>query len=221
MTVFHKHQKKKPLATLIKHRNVREKADIHYRKNAERMKRKHSLVHKVKKFAVGESVGLRIPRIDRSATDVHRLPCVIVKVAGKTQDMYRLRCCSGVLDKCYRADELEPFAGSYNIPVNGWEKEVRVSLREAARDHAPWNAFTGNRCNCRSGSCDTRRCHCKKNGISCSSHCHKGTHCKNKQYDEEPKVKEGKLAYANYYFTSYVNVLSIAVLAYYFYFHFR
>ena len=113
------------------------------------MKHKHSLVNKVKKFAVGDSVGLWIPRIDRTATDVHRLPCVIVKVAGKRQDMYRLKCCSGVLDRCYRADELEPFAGSYTIShaVKGWEKETRVSLRKAARDHAPWNAFTGNRCN--------------------------------------------------------------------------
>jgi len=111
---------KKPLATLSKHRNVRKKADILYQINAERMKHKHSLVHKVKKFAVEESVGLRIPRIDWTTTDVHRLPCVIVKVVGKAQDMYCLRCCSGVLDKCYRADELEPFAGSYNIPANGW-----------------------------------------------------------------------------------------------------
>ena len=213
---------KKPLATLSKHRNVREKADFLYRRNAERMKQKHSLVHKVKKFSVGESVGLRIPRIDRTATDVHRLPCVIVKVVGKAQDMYRLRCSSGVLHKCYRADELEPFAGSYNIPVNGWEGDVRVSLREAARDHAPWNTFTGNRCSC-SGSCDTRKCHCKKTGISCSSHCHKGTHCKNKQYDEENKlrlstVKEGNLSF--YYYVPYFFTIAMYCI-YCYYLHFR
>ena len=187
---------KKPLATMKKHRNVREKADFQYRRNAKRMKHKHSLVHKVKKFVVGQSVSLRIPRIDRTATDVHRLPCVIVQVVGKTQDMYRLRCTSGVLDRCYRADDLEPFAGCYNISENGWENEARTSLREAARSHAPWNAFTGNRCNCHPGTCGTRRCHCKKNGIDCSSHCHKGKHCKNKQRNGSshvclPQVKEG------------------------------
>ena len=184
---------KKPLATLNKHRNICEKADVLYRRNAERMKHKHLLVHKVKKFAVGESVGLRIPRIDQTATDVHRLPCVIVKMVGKAQDMYCLWCCSGVLDKCYQANELEPFAGSYNIPVNGCEEDAQLSLREAARDHAQWNAFTGNRCNCRSESCDTRRCHCKKKGTSCSSPCHKGTHCKNKQYKEDEKLREPKM----------------------------
>ena len=182
-------KRKKPLVTLMKHKRVREKADICYRKNAERMRHKHSLTHKINKFAVGESVGLRIPRIDRTATDVPRLPCVIVKVTGKMLDLYRLRCCFGVLDKCYRADELEPFAGNYNIPVNGWEKEVRISLREAARCHSPWNVFTGNKCNCSSGSCDTRRCCCKKKGVSCSSHCHKGTHCKNKEHHDRLGVK--------------------------------
>ena len=55
---------------------------------------------------MGESVGLEIPRIDRTATDVHRLPCATVQVVGKAQDMYRLRCSSGVLNKCYQADDL-------------------------------------------------------------------------------------------------------------------
>ena len=128
---------KKPLATFSKHRLVREKADFQYRRNAERMKRKHSLMHKVKKFVVGESVSLRIPRIDRTATDVHRLPCIIVQVVGKTQDMYRLRCSSGVLDRCCRSDDIEPFAGSFNILDNGWENDALISLRQAARDHAP------------------------------------------------------------------------------------
>ena len=117
-------------------------------------------------------------------------------LAKHLQDVYRLWCCSGVLDKCYLANELEPFGGSYNIPVNGLEEDAWLSLGEAARDHVPWNAFIGNRCKCRSESCDTRRCHCKKKRINCSSHCHKGTHCKNKQYEEdeklrEPKIKEG------------------------------
>ena len=56
-------------------------------------------------------------------------------------------------------------------------------LREAAQKQAPWNAFTGNKCNYHQGACDSKRCHCKKMGIDCSSHCHRGEDCKNKQYD--------------------------------------
>lgn len=89
---------KKPLATINKHRVVREKADFHYQRNVERIKQRHSLMHKVKKFVVGESARLRIPRIDWTNTHVHCLHCIVVQVVGKTQDMYCLRCSFCVLD---------------------------------------------------------------------------------------------------------------------------
>ena len=173
---------RKPLATTEKHRSVREKADKAYRKNANRMKLKHAKQHKVKDFRVGECVSVRVPRIDRASTDPQRLPCVVVEVVGKSQAAYRLRCKSGVLKVCYHAGDLEAYSGSYGIPVIGWKEAARVSLREAAKQSAPWNVFTGNRCNC-SGACDTQRCPCKKKGIDCSSFCHNGKDCKNKKYD--------------------------------------
>lgn len=172
--------KKKPLATFKKHKNVREKADYFYRRNAERMKKRYSMHHKIKELAVGQSVSLRIPRIDRTCTDVQRLPCIVIQVVGRSRDMYRLRCKSGVLDRCYRTDNLEPFDGDYQIPLIGWETEKKITLREAARQHAPWNAFI-ERCNCHSRKCDTRRCSCKKAGLTCRTYCHKGLTCKNKE----------------------------------------
>ena len=188
---------KKPLVMLQKHKAVREKADLAYRKNAERLQHKYSKQRKVHEFSVGESASLRILRIDRAATVLQRLPCVVVMVTGKAQMMYRLRCSYGVLNRCYRAGDLEPFSAGYSIPVDGWEEEPHISLREAARNQAPWNAFAGNKCNCCPGACDSRRCPCKKKGIDCSSHCHRGEDCKNKVYDgytagEQPGLADTK-----------------------------
>ena len=45
----------------------------------------------VKKFSVGDSVSVRIPRIDRTNSDLPWLPCIIVQVQGKAQHLYRLR----------------------------------------------------------------------------------------------------------------------------------
>ena len=195
-TEMTKHNKK-TLATLKKHKAVREKADLAYRKNAERMQHKYSKQRKVHVFSVGESPSLRIPCIDRAATDLQRLPCVVVMVTGKAQMMYRLQCSYRVLNRCYRAGDLETFSAGYSIPVDGWEEEPRISLREAARNQAPWNAFTGNKCNCCPGACDSRRCPCKKKRIDCSSHCHRGEDCKNKVYDgytagEQPGLADTK-----------------------------
>ena len=45
----------------------------------------------VTKFKMGDLVTLRIPKIDRTSTDLPRLPCMVVEVRGKTQETYRLR----------------------------------------------------------------------------------------------------------------------------------
>ncbi len=42
-------------------------------------------------FTVGDFVSIKIPRIDRSSTDLHRLPCVVVEKLGQTHHLYRLR----------------------------------------------------------------------------------------------------------------------------------
>ena len=137
------------------------------------MKLRHAKQHKVREFTVGESVSVRVPRIDRASTDPQRLPCIVVEVIGRAQAVYRLRSKYGVLKVCYHAGDLEGYLGKYDIPIAGWEEAQRISLQEAAKLSSPWNVFTGNRCNC-SGMCDTRRCPCKKKAIDCSSFCQNG-----------------------------------------------
>ena len=118
---------------------------------------KYNLKHKVKEFHVGDCVTVRIPRIDRASTDPNRLPCIIVQVIGTARAMYRLRCKSGVLNKCYSACDLELFVGNYNLSVKGWERSTRVSLRAASKESTPWSAFSKNKCKCTAG-CSTQRC---------------------------------------------------------------
>eukprot|EP00731_Ephydatia_muelleri_P035403 Em0120g9a len=103
--------RRKQLATIEKHRLVREKADMNYMKTALKMQEKFSKMHKVREFRVGEYVSVRIPRIDRSCTDLLRLPCIVVEVVGKAQSLHRLRCKSGVIQRCYQAGDLEPYRG--------------------------------------------------------------------------------------------------------------
>ena len=167
------------LATTEKHLPVRQIADKEYLKNANRMMVKYNLKHKIKEFHVGDCVTVRIPCIDQASTDPNRLPCIIVQVIGTARAMYRLRCKSGVLNKCYSACDLELFEGNYNLSVKGWERSTRVSLRAASKESTPWSAFSKNRCMCTAG-CSTQRCPCKKNKIEFTSHCHKGHNCKNK-----------------------------------------
>ena len=96
--------RQKQLATIEKHRLVREKADMNYMKSALKMREKFSKMHAVREFRVGEHVSVRIPRIDRSCTDLLRLPCIVVEVVGKAQSLH-LYCKSGVIQRCYQAGD--------------------------------------------------------------------------------------------------------------------
>ena len=132
---------------------------------------------------------MRIPRIDHASTDLQPLPCVIIQVISKGQRIYRIQSKHGVLRTCSHASNLEPFAGTYSIPTSGWQNEKKITLREAARLQSPWNTFTKNRCKCKPGTCNSRRCHCKKTAIECSTHCHKGEACCNKPCKRKREVK--------------------------------
>ena len=130
------------LATTEKHLPVLQIADKEYLKNANRMMVKYNLKHKVKEIHVGDCATVRIPRIDRASTDPNRLPCIIVQVIGTACAMYRLRCKSGVLNKCHSACDLEFFEGTFCLSVKGWENSIRVSLRAASNESTPWSAFS-------------------------------------------------------------------------------
>ena len=81
------------LATSEKHRQLREQSDEFYRRNAEQMQQKYMKAKqkKVITFSVGDFVSVRIPRIDRSSTDFHRMVCIVVEKLGQKCHLYRLR----------------------------------------------------------------------------------------------------------------------------------
>ncbi len=82
------------MSTSEKHRQIRVDADARYRLNAEGMQLKYckSKNKKIQTFAVGAvTFAVRVPKIDRSSTDSHRVMCVIVEKLGRKQYLYRLK----------------------------------------------------------------------------------------------------------------------------------
>ena len=146
-----------PLGTSQKHLKRRILADKHYRTNAERMKDRYNK-KKVQTFKVGDAVSVQIPRIDRAATDLHRLPCIVVARHGNKHFQYRLLCKYGLLESSYPESKLEAFAGAQQMRyIHDWEEAPVVSLREAAKSANPSNAFYGAVCHCKKG-CSGKQC---------------------------------------------------------------
>ena len=81
------------LGTSQKHLMTRIEADKRYRLNADRMRLKYCKTKrkKVMVFAIGNFVSIKIPRIDRTSTDFHRVPCIVVERLGSKFHLYRLR----------------------------------------------------------------------------------------------------------------------------------
>lgn len=182
------------LGTSRKHYLCRKKADDHYRLNAKRMRLKYD-IKKVHIFAVGDVVTVRIPRIDRAATDSHRLPCVIVQKLGKKQFKYRLQCEFGVLDVTYPANELEVYGGLVKVDSKPWQSVPKISLREAAKNANPSNAFYGTSCCCKTG-CHGKKCSCRKEGKPCTVRCHSGISCTNQSDSTFSSAKHDEKAHS-------------------------
>ena len=127
---------KRLLSTTEKHKAIRDEADQQYLKNTMKMK-KYAKQKNVRMFSVGDNVSVKIPRIDRTSTDISRVPCVVVEVVGKAKDLYRLRCRSRVLSVCFNAGDLEHFSGQFKIPVYGWQDIPQITLRSASMEQSP------------------------------------------------------------------------------------
>ena len=76
---------------------VRQEADQRYLKSAQKMANRYNSKNKVRVFEVGEAVSVRIPLIDRTSSDLPRLPCIVVEVRGEARQLYRLRYTSNIL----------------------------------------------------------------------------------------------------------------------------
>ena len=68
-------------------------ADKRYTQNAERMQMKYckSKRKKVQTFNVDNFVSIKVPRIDWTSTDLHRLPCIVLQRLDSKHFLYRLR----------------------------------------------------------------------------------------------------------------------------------
>lgn len=132
-----------------------------------------------REIIVGDNVSVKIPKRDRHATDVRRLPCVIIQKGSGKQPTYELLSEFGVLSKHYTASKLMLFP----VKVKCGDASVKISLRTAAVKVLKSNNIF---CHCK-GTCKTMNCRCCKEHVLCSSRCHRvsSESCKNKNCYEK------------------------------------
>jgi hypothetical protein len=134
-------------------------------------------------ITVGDVVQIPLHASDQAKVDGKYLLAVVVEKLRSGQ--IRCACPTGVLHRPYAAHGVIPVQGaSNNRKICGleqafleWQGMARIKEREAARVvSAVGGQGHSVRCDCR-GKCDSKRCKCVKEGVYCSSKCHRGNAC--------------------------------------------
>ena len=89
-------------------------------------------------FSVGDKVTIGIPKMDRTKTDMPRLPCEITEVFGDKVKTYILGTMFGTIKGKFRGGDLPNYDGSVPLVLG----DITLSLCEAAQKFNPCNKFT-------------------------------------------------------------------------------
>ena len=124
-------------------------------------------------YKLGEAVTVKVPPQDRGPCDLNRVPGIIVET---NNGFHKIKTQYGVLKTQYRTDELERCRSLSTD--EGWGNDEIITLREAARrfDRREEEVSV---CKCKSG-CGNKKCRCFKQNLKCTTRCHSGQNCTNK-----------------------------------------
>ena len=125
-------------------------------------------------FSVGENVRIPVDKVDRGLLD-H--PYMIGVITEKKHGNYKVGTTSGTLNQMFSRSQIDScphqFITSEQVP----DKVLSVRSANAAQSIGSGQGLV--RCICLQG-CKNNRCKCKRQGVLCSSYCHKSASCKNK-----------------------------------------
>jgi len=134
------------------------------------------------KCLIGDYVGIKIDKVDRTNTDPKILPAVVLE---KKDDKIKVACEFGIINQWWSLDSVVLLStvpeGLINLQTNELKE---ISLITASRLYVR-GGIDGVTFSCK-GSCKTKQCACRKKNISCSTKCLKnGVYCTNLELDDE------------------------------------
>ena len=152
----------------------RSEAQINQERQAHKMTERSA--SSLTEAAVGTTVMVPVPEVDRSKADFPNVKAVVVE--KKDNGLYLLGTSGGLLKQQYARSEFMPCMNDF-ITLNEVPMGNEVSLREMARSQSMGHGQGFFKCNCKH-TCLSPRCGCKRNGVKCNSKCHNSSPCDNK-----------------------------------------
>ena len=164
------------------HAKLRKKARDIYFSTTRRQEKKHGnqLRKLAKTFNVGDTVGIKMHSIDRTNTDARILPCKVLDIKPNSQVPYQLYTTTRILQARFSAKDMQDLG---KVPFQALDATdpatlTEISVIRASREYSSWNSKPSENTVCSfKGSCITKRCTCRKNGLKCSTKCHTSSSC--------------------------------------------
>lgn len=124
-----------------------------------------------KKFgqvAVGKTVRIPIPDVDRAKGDLPNILGVVLEITD--DGYYRLGTKNGRLDRLYARSQFTVCEGDLLSTTD--VPDCNLALRSVANSQSNGDGQGMLRCNCTT-KCQTNKCKCKRLNMLCNSRCHK------------------------------------------------
>ena len=129
-------------------------------------------------YDLGDTVGVRINKVDRTNTSIRILPC---KVSDKTNDKLKVYSTHGHIQTAFQPTDLVDMRNIHykKLQETNPDNLTTLPLTTACKLQTEWRSVSASVCKCKKGGCTTKRCACKKNNNTCSTKCHPGHSCAN------------------------------------------
>lgn len=131
---------------------------------------------KQKTFQIGDIVGVKIAKVDRSNTAPSILPCKIIRIASNPnnhQNRYSLASADGIISTAFTSADLIDLTQTTSTELRNIDPSTlpEISIIQASHTYTKYRTITACKC---SKTCANGRCPCKKRRIPCCSKCHGG-----------------------------------------------